>query len=71
MECSQIIFVQPFGGIHCVWTDDIPRMRGKRHIGDGTFKLTKFYAKYEQVYIISTVEADIETASTLFFPVVV
>ena len=46
-------------------------MRGKRLKEDRTFKLTKSSAKYEQVYIISTIEADIKNASTLFFPVVV
>ena len=71
MERSQFIHVQPSGDIYCAWTDDIPRMRNMRLIGDGTFKLTKSYAKYEQVYIISMIEADIESDSTLFFPVVI
>ena len=71
VEQSQFIFVQPSGDIYCAWIDDVPRMKGKRLIADGTFKLTKSYAKYEQVYIISVIEADEESDSTLYFPVAI
>ena len=71
VERSQFIHIHPSGDIYCAWMDDIPRMRGKRLIGDGTFKLTKSYSKFEQVYIISAIEADVESDSTLFFPMVI
>ena len=68
-DSTRFIFEQECGDIYCSWVHDLKILKGKRLAGDGTFKVIKGHKNFCQCYIISVIEQDQASDSSLYFPV--